>query len=145
MSHGMSRRNPLQTAAHRLRRWLPAVTVLWALAATVAVLQPCRDAFAASLPHPHGPQVASAAHDHAHGSVAGTHHSAGETLCQCADLAPPFTATVADDLGTTPEGEKGIRSAPLAASPLWKARTAPTFPRLPPDPASYLATSRLLI
>jgi hypothetical protein len=53
--------------------------VLWALAATIAVLQPCRDALAASLPHPHGPRVASATHAHSHGAGGGPRHPAADT------------------------------------------------------------------
>ena len=114
MSDGMSPRMPLQAAAHRLRRWLPTLTVLWALAATVAVLQPCRHAFAASLPHPHEPQVASAAHPHSHGPAAGAHHPAGDAACQCAELAPPFTATALDG-GPLPGSEGATASSPPAA------------------------------
>jgi hypothetical protein len=136
----------LQMAAHRLRRWLPALTVLWALAATVAVLQPCRDAFAASLPHPHGPQMASAAHAHAHGPAAGAHHPAGDA-CQCAELAPPFTATALDE-GTLSGPERtapglspavdGWRLGPAAIAAL----TRPAIARKPPR---YLTTCRLRI
>ena len=144
MSHGMSRRISLQTAAHRLRRWLAALTVLWALAATVAVLQPCRDAFAASLPHAHGPQVASAAHAHSHGSGAGAHHPADDAACQCAELAPPFTATALDE-GTLPRAERGTAGfSPPADSRMVSVDGigAPDRATLPRKHPRYLTTSR---
>jgi hypothetical protein len=146
MSHGMSRRISLQTAAHRLRRWLPVLTVLWVLAASVAVLQPCRDAFAASLPHPHGPQVASAEHAHSHGPGDRAHHPADDA-CQCAELAPPFTATALDE-GTLPRSEGATAVSPLAAAAgasgpdaigaRYRATPHQKHPR-------YLTTSRLRI
>ena len=147
MSHAMARRFSLQTAAHRLRRWLPALTVLWVLAATVAVLQPCRDAFAASLPHPHGPQVASAAHAHSHGPGAGAHHPADDAACQCAELAPPFTAT-ALDVGTLPGSEGATAGSPPAADAEVSAPDAMgTLVRATPHQKHprYLTTSRLRI
>jgi hypothetical protein len=136
----------LQMAAHRQRRWLPAVTVLWALAATVAVLQPCRHAFVASLPHPHGPQVASASHAHSHGPAAGAHHPAGEA-CQCAELAPPFTATALDE-GALQGSEKAATAFSPAADVRMLVADAvgtPDHPTLPRKPPRYLTTSRLRI
>lgn len=147
MSRGMSRRISLQRAAHRLRRWLPALTVLWALVATVAVLQPCRDAFAASLPHAHGPQVASAAHPHTHAPEAGSHHPAGDTACHCAELSPPFTATVLDE-GTFAGAKGATASLPVAAdagTPHLDPVGACFRPVPHPKRPRYLTTSRLRI
>ena len=143
----MARRGLLQAGAHRLRRWLPMLTVLWALTATAAVLQPCREALAASLPHPHGPQVASAAHAHSHGPEAGPHHPANGADCQCTELAPPFIAT-ALDLDPLAGLEGATASFPPAAGAGTSASQAtgvrvPAIPR--PERPRYLTTSRLRI
>jgi len=129
-----------------MRRWLPPITLVWALAASVAVLQPCREAFAAGLPHSHGVQVASDAHPHRHTGMASGHHRAGGDTCHCAELAPPFTATTFGD-----------SVLPVVPAPAVAPRAAVTFPQRAqspttdtgPTPASgppaYLTTNRLRI
>ncbi len=135
----------LTAGAHRLRHWLPALTLLWALAATVAMLQPCRDAFAAALPHPHGVQVASDAHTHRHAEAAAC-HTGPAASCRCAELTPAFTATVSDSsvLPVTPEGS-GLISATVP--PAGDLPVLPSASRRGPaaGPPTYLTTGRLRI
>lgn len=143
--NGVARRGFLQASSYRLRRWLPTLTVLWALAATVGVLQPCQEAFAAGLSHAHGVQLASDGHPHRHTQGANGHHGNTQPTCQCAELAPPFNATALADTPLPPSPDGAITAAPDRARHATKARTASIAAQLPPGPATYLATNRLRI
>jgi hypothetical protein len=144
----MARRGLLQGGAHRLRRWLPSLTVLWALAAMLAVLHPCREAFAAGLPHGDGVQVVSEAHPAPHHppfqSSEGC-HDGDQRACQCAALAPPFHSTLLDGTALESAPEGSTPAVPEAVSLHRKVQLEPILPRRAPDPATYLATGRLLI
>ena len=129
-----------------MNRWLPELTGLWTLAAMVAVLQLCQQAFAANLPACHGVQVASDAHPHRHAEAASGHHPAHEPACQCAELAPPFKATALDLQAPLPPSPAPappqMADRSMAASPVV---VAPISHEVPSGTTTYLATRRLRI